>query len=97
MTRLELSAAAETDLDEILTYSTIRFGDSVATEYYFGFQDSFNLLVRHLRVRAEKRKRRARAFDVSRIADIESSTKPMTTLFACFAFSTIRWMWTETY
>ena len=50
MTRLEVSAAAENDLDEILTYSTIRFGDAVATDYYFGFHDSFDRLLRNPRL-----------------------------------------------
>ena len=50
MTRLEVSAAAENDLDEILTYSTIRFGDPVATDYYFGFHDSFDRLVQNPRI-----------------------------------------------
>jgi toxin ParE1/3/4 len=45
VTRLEVSPAAENDLDEILTYSTIRFGDPTATDYYFGFQDSFDKLL----------------------------------------------------
>lgn len=50
MTRLEVSPAAENDLDEILTYSTIRFGDPIATDYYFGFQDSFDRLLRNPRL-----------------------------------------------
>jgi toxin ParE1/3/4 len=50
VTQLEVSAAAENDLDEILTYSTIRFGDPVATDYFFGFHDSFDRLLRNPRL-----------------------------------------------
>jgi len=50
VTRLEVSPAAENDLDEILTYSTIRFGDPVATDYYFGFRDSFERLLQNPRL-----------------------------------------------
>ena len=49
VTPLERSARAEADLDEILTYSTIRFGDPVATDYYFSFEEAFELLRRHPR------------------------------------------------
>ncbi|WCM27439.1 type II toxin-antitoxin system RelE/ParE family toxin [Sphingomonas sp. QA11] len=50
MTRLEVSTAGENDLDEILTYSTIRFGDPVASDYFFGFQDSFDRLLQNPRL-----------------------------------------------
>lgn len=47
MTRLELSEAADADLDEILSYSRMRFGESVAADYFFSFDEAFALLQRH--------------------------------------------------
>jgi toxin ParE1/3/4 len=47
VTRLELSAPAQTDLDEILTYSRLSFDEDVAAEYFFSFDEAFALLRRH--------------------------------------------------
>ena len=47
MTPLEISGAADADLDEILSYSSLRFGDAIAAEYFFSFDESFELLQRH--------------------------------------------------
>lgn len=44
MKRLELSRAADGDLDQLLTWGRRTFGDDLATAYYFGFEDSFALL-----------------------------------------------------
>ena len=45
--RLERSRAADSDLDEILAYSLLRFGEAAAREYFFSFEDAFGLLERH--------------------------------------------------
>jgi toxin ParE1/3/4 len=45
--RLELSGDADHDLDRLLTWGTARFGESVADEYFFSFQASFDLLCTH--------------------------------------------------
>lgn len=47
VTPLERSAPADADLDEILSYSRIRFGEDVAAEYYFSFDETFSLLSQH--------------------------------------------------
>jgi toxin ParE1/3/4 len=47
VTPLEFSAPADADLDEILTYSRLRFGEKVAAEYFFSLDESFGLLSRH--------------------------------------------------
>jgi toxin ParE1/3/4 len=48
--RLECSRAAERDLDDLLTFGTARFGDSVADEYYFSFDAAFALIRNHPRI-----------------------------------------------
>jgi toxin ParE1/3/4 len=45
--RLELSAEADADLTEILSYGTERFGEAAADAYFFSFEKSFELLRRH--------------------------------------------------
>ena len=47
MTPLDLAAPAEADLDEILIYSRLRFGEDVAADYFFSFDEAFALLRRH--------------------------------------------------
>ncbi len=47
--RLERSEAADRDLDEILGYSVIQFGEAVAADYFFSFDEAFALLERHPR------------------------------------------------
>ncbi len=47
MTLLEFTAPADADLDEILTYSRLRFGEDVAAEYFFSLGEAFDLLSRH--------------------------------------------------
>ena len=46
MTQLKRSSEAEADLDEILTYGVMRFGEQVGTEYFFSFVDAFDTLTR---------------------------------------------------
>ncbi|MGK6318724.1 type II toxin-antitoxin system RelE/ParE family toxin [Sphingomonas sp. DT-204] len=45
--RLERSRTADRDLDEILAYSLLRFGEATARDYFFSFADAFGLLERH--------------------------------------------------
>lgn len=45
--RLELSRAAERDLDELLTFGTGHFGERVADQYYFSFDAAFRLIRDH--------------------------------------------------
>jgi len=45
--RLERSRAAERDLDDLLTFGTIRFGEAVADEYFFSFDDIFARILDH--------------------------------------------------
>lgn len=45
--RLELSADADADLDELLRYGVERWGYEIGREYFFSFDDSFDLLRRH--------------------------------------------------
>lgn len=47
MKRLELSRDADRDLDALLTWGTGRFGDSVASAYFFSFDTTFDMLCRH--------------------------------------------------
>ena len=47
--RLELSEAADRDLDEILIYSTDRFGMATAIDYAESFAPVFAMLERHPR------------------------------------------------
>ena len=44
--RLKRSSEAEADLDEILTYGIMRFGEQVGTDYFFSFDEAFDLLTR---------------------------------------------------
>lgn len=47
MTPLERTGPADADLDEILSYSRIRYGEEIAAEYFFSFEEVFALLSRH--------------------------------------------------
>jgi toxin ParE1/3/4 len=45
--RLELTRAAERDLDELLTFGTAHFGERIADQYYFSFDAAFRLIRDH--------------------------------------------------
>ncbi len=46
MKQLRRSTEAEADLDEILTYGIMRFGEQVGADYFFSFEEAFDLLAR---------------------------------------------------
>ncbi|MDB5676641.1 MAG: hypothetical protein JWM65_3623 [Sphingomonas bacterium] len=48
--RLELTRAAERDLDHLLTFGTTHFGERVADQYYFSFDAAFRLIRDHPRI-----------------------------------------------
>lgn len=45
--RLRRSRGASADLDDILAYSLEHFGEDVAHDYFFSFDDAFTLLGSH--------------------------------------------------
>ena len=54
MTELRLSAAARADLVAIRIYSNDQFGRETADAYFLGFDDLFDLLIRHPRAGEKK-------------------------------------------
>jgi toxin ParE1/3/4 len=42
--RLKLSKDADTDLNDILAYGSVIFGDEVTRQYFFGFDEALRML-----------------------------------------------------
>ena len=47
MRRLELSVDADRDIERLLSWGTLQFGEAAADRYHFSFQSTFDLLMRH--------------------------------------------------
>ena len=45
--RLERSRAAERDLDDLLAFGIARFGEVIAGDYFFSFDNAFALILDH--------------------------------------------------
>ena len=63
--RLERSRAAERDLDDLLAFGIARFGEAIASEYFFSFDKAFALILDHPQI--------GEAID-----EIESGTRKLT-------------------